>query len=524
MEKPPQNPSRRGFLQTSLAVLGAMTQGLSFSRSAFAADAKKRRHLINIVRWGGWDSLWFHNGIDMAQYRDLVDSVQAICDSSGSFKSASGNVLDAFVTNATATPNGSWHVRHSDRFLHRHPSGEPIGPGLSFYNASDFSDVLIWRGMATNGGHSLGNRIIQSGSVGSFASFSAIVAANEIILGNFRKLHYVQIAHTAADLFNQVGDLGSIVSPVNIPDMRAWTSVTTPESNDFSSDKRRLIDATVAKLSTGVVDDKRNIEDTKAKFRTFLKNYQATNELANSRYATSAKFQETVAAYSTAITSIKNNHPFRSWFGGALDVTEHIANLSFRFALAEFLVSEDLSTVVDILVPGPGDFHNGADDECMFMLCTHAAYLTLIRRLKNKESKAGSGISMLDSTTVLMHTEFDRHPLLSSLNPAQAAKVGTGHWERSTSILMAGHGVAGGRILGDFKRGSLPSAKYSSTDYSAFRPYYPLPIDFTTGQVRPDGMIPSINAINPTIVSIFEATSLSRLTGNAILPVRGAIR
>ena len=42
-----------------------------------AADGLgNRRHLVNILAWGGWDSIWFHNGVVKAELQGIINETQ----------------------------------------------------------------------------------------------------------------------------------------------------------------------------------------------------------------------------------------------------------------------------------------------------------------------------------------------------------------------------------------------------------------------------------------------------------------
>ena len=66
---------RRRFLRNStrglITLAGATTlgRGLGLSSRAFAADTRPRRHLINLIGYGGWDGVWWHNSVRMNDYR-----------------------------------------------------------------------------------------------------------------------------------------------------------------------------------------------------------------------------------------------------------------------------------------------------------------------------------------------------------------------------------------------------------------------------------------------------------------------
>jgi hypothetical protein len=120
-----------------------------------------------------------------------------------------------------------------------------------------------------------------------------------------------------------------------------------------------------------------------------------------------------------------------------------------------------------------------------------------------------------------MHTEFVRDMILAP-NTLATTEPGTGHWDYQTSIFMAGMGVQGGKIVGDFKRGPN-SAVYTDVNFPQAI-YRSLPIDTsaTGGQPTSSGEIVTSRSIFPTMLSIFGASGLNPITGggaNAIAAV-----
>ncbi len=509
--------SRRDFLKESLATLGVAS--LSTLPTKAQADATPRHHLINIVRKGGWDALWFHNGIAQNEFKGLIETNRPIVNGQA-FINGSGNILAPFSNDFALKANNTWSVRYPDSYLGYHPDGvNTVGPGLNFMTAADFAQICIWRGVASQGGHNLGNQILQTGGLsGSLPSFSAAIAAQSISNGVVRKLHYTQLSDNSVQLNTQGGTYGQLVQPINIPNLSSWQNLTSPAANQLSTQNRRnYLNNAISSLSSGTTTGVPFMDSTKDVFTSFLNSFLGGSSILNSNYATSADFTSTVQYYQTGITGILNNHIFKTtWFNssGADDLVANgvVGTMAFRFALAEFLVKNDLSTVIDILVPGGGDFHNNANNDALSHLCLFAAYVLLVRRLKGTESAAGTGISLLDLTTVAMHTEFERHPQLSALDEAHRSTPGADHWPPAASIWLAGKGVNVGKVIGDFKRDNVGS-KYATADFKNFGGYYPLPLDPVTGQVKPNGVIPGIECLNPTMLTIFGAMSFSKVNG-----------
>ena len=96
---------------------------------------------------------------------------------------------------------------------------------------------------------------------------------------------------------------------------------------------------------------------------------------------------------------------------------------AFGVAMAEFLIKKNLSAVVELGLPCT-DAHDMDDAELVKLTITHALYRELVRGLKALPLEDGSGESLLDATTIVMHTEFDRQPWLSVAQPAYWSRPG----------------------------------------------------------------------------------------------------
>jgi hypothetical protein len=503
--------SRRSFLRGAVGAtaLAALPRALDAAEPA-------PHYLINIVRKGGWDSLWFHNAVPQAEYQALIETARPIVNGQ-SFINGSGNILAPYASGSGAQSRDAWSVRFPDAHVRLHPDGRTtLGPGLDFVQPADFAEICIWRGLATDGGHNLGNHILQRGGLSNnLPSFSASICAQAIAKGVARKLNYVQLASSSIELSTLAGVYAQQVQAINIPDAAAWASLTSPPTQQLGTASRRAALAdTVKNLSELGVHDPTSLPATQDVLRGFVGALDGYKTVLGSNYATSADFLATVAFYADGIGAIHDNHVFKTtWFsatGVDLRANRYIATLAFRFAMAEFLVRNDLSTAIDLMVPGEGDFHNEANKECLYHLCLYAAFVLLVRRLKAAETAPGSGTSLLSRTTVVMHTEFERHPVISNLDSAMITVPGADHGDMAASIWLAGKGIKRGTVIGDFKRG--PSgARYGTADYAMFRPYHPVPVDPVTGVASPGGVIPRIASLCPTMLSVFDALSYSRL-------------
>ena len=115
--------SRRTMLKGALGVLGAGAVG-SLSRKA-RAEVPTPHYLINIVRRGGWDSLWFHNAVPQAEYRSLIETARPIVNGQTFISGTSGNILAPYgassLCRAGASGAPASPMRRSD-FI---PTGRP---------------------------------------------------------------------------------------------------------------------------------------------------------------------------------------------------------------------------------------------------------------------------------------------------------------------------------------------------------------------------------------------------------------
>lgn len=83
---------------------------------------------------------------------------------------------------------------------------------------------------------------------------------------------------------------------------------------------------------------------------------------------------------------------------------------------------------------------------------------------------------LLDSTLIVMGSEFGRTPRLSSLPPA-GTPVGRDHWGAVQSVFFAGGGVRGGTVIGSSDRnGSYPASSPQTPENMAATIYHALGI------------------------------------------------
>lgn len=138
-----------------------------------------------------------------------------------------------------------------------------------------------------------------------------------------------------------------------------------------------------------------------------------------------------------------------------------------QIELSVQLLANNVSAVTMVQINPPPfhqwDTHSSNDDlqsGCMDYLFQHLNRLgTLLQTTPD-----GSGNPLIDSTTVVVLSEMGRTPVYNS-------NLGKDHWPY-TSMLMFGHGVAGGRVVG------ATDAKLTSA-----------PINLETGEQRQQGTL-----------------------------------
>ena len=209
--------------------------------------------------------------------------------------------------------------------------------------------------------------------------------------------------------------------------------------------------------------------------------------------------------------------------------SSQIATLAFRFALAELLITQDLSAVIDL----QGlfvDAHDNNKSERALIGMNFAGMSHLIEKLKATALPDGSGRSFLDVTTLAMYTEWDRHLYLSDHDGLTGTGPGTGHGI-TCSAIMAGAGVATGRVVGGLLHSQSTHPTHASlfgalTDPWSGHPFSDrwnlgagLPIDTSTGVPDPNGSFPYIESMFPTMVQLLGLTMPSQqITTHAAIP------
>ena len=482
---------RRKFLETSLvgvgATVGASMLGIPGHAMRIArAVARRRRHLIYCAGFGGWDSYLAHQSLLSADAKGLA------MDSADSLQAGSRLTL-----------------RFSDADLTRmnDPKGGPryMGPvwqdsGMNLVQ----DDVLVWRGMAKEGEHGDGNAILHMGALTNYAASSAALIAQDLALDYMRPLHYVQVSNSPTDLAMISGLLSSAAStPINIPDLASWVSITSDGTSGAENFRRSFIGDSIGRLS-------RNLSSAltapgAAAYSSFAQAAVDTRAIRGTNYGTSKSFADILTDLRAVRDDVINKAIAAKRFmafgqpNGRANVLggQNYESTLFGYALAYFLIANDLSAVVALPTP-TGDNHDFDDNHYLNLTVTFAFYRHLIEKLKGVENPDIPGTSVFDCTTLALDTEFDRQYVCSYLNALGSGRPGTGHGN-STSVILAGKGIAMGRVIGDIQTG--PAGPYSSFTSNPFT--LPLPIDFATGIPDADGMMTSQRSMLPTILAAF---------------------
>jgi hypothetical protein len=113
-----------------------------------------------------------------------------------------------------------------------------------------------------------------------------------------------------------------------------------------------------------------------------------------------------------------------------------IASYAWRFAMADFLVTEGHSNIVDIVCPNV-DGHGGNSLDLRRMTIVYSLYSRLLERLSQR--------NYLNRTLVAMYSEFDRGQGLQT--EVSLTDRGTPHGN-TESILLSGYGVKRGTVFG----------------------------------------------------------------------------
>ena len=522
--------SRRQFLENSLkgAALLSLAAHPSISRAATPLiGIGQRRHLINFMVWGGIDTLWWYNNVPSNFISDITRIYQAgmnpdngaITTLNGqTFRNPDSNILAPYLPRSSDSIK--WDIRHPDSFLTPHPVTPNAFLGAGFKNrlqSEDLQSLLFIRGISqVGGGHFLGNRYIQTGTSGkSTPCFSAVIAQH-LASHYVRPLHYVQIANNPDELYNQPGNLLGPAIPIQIPNENVWNQITNLNQTDLPMDRRAALTATLSKLSNDIGAGRLKKATSKTLFSSFFDSYQSAYNMSTGDHSAFAPIHEHYKQFLAGLLGPTSTHPFRNWFAETL-LSNGVPNpglqyqfnaLAFQLAMAEYLVANDLSAVVDIPTI-PLDFHNDLGGECGRVLGIMMGYVELMRRLKTYQV-GSTGKSVFDCTTLVLHSEFDRTAYLYN-EGTNYRLSGSGHWEGYTSMILAGSGVNSNRMIGGYMTSSTaPNSPYQGLP---FQPHTGLPIHPFTGQIdtSSSGKKMTTEQIFPTLLSLFGCLELSPL-------------
>ena len=493
---------RRQFFKASslgLGTVGIIGYGIAPGQLlASTSPVRRSRYLINLQGFGGWDSSWHHSPV-------------LVKDTAGLSAADLTNQFYGVVANATRFPD-SQAIAFANGF---------VGPTFANYSSADLNNLLIWRGLVAEGSHSVGNHLIQNGHPSSYASsFSTIVADALARAPDYpRTLHYAQLTANTAAFDSGPGLMHGPGIPLNIPNTSSWAALSAADPNDPVADPKlkALVDSTVNNLAGNVSGAQLNA--TRNLFQgDFLTGYTDASLLTGHNYATSSAFTATVATYHKAVVDDLSALLFSSASASALRdaialmpglpaaaanveafLVQTIGNLDslvFAYALADFLITNDLSAVVDLPM-SYGDYHDRNDADLIGVAVSLACLKTLLRKLQATPLPNGQSGSFFDATLVVVSTEFDRQVARTVNNPAFSNRPGTNHGSTS-SVIMAGYGVNNGKIIGG--RGTGPNGIYGGTGMPFLQP---LPVDPATGEPNASGVLASQRAVLPTVLKIF---------------------
>jgi hypothetical protein len=187
----------------------------------------------------------------------------------------------------------------------------------------------------------------------------------------------------------------------------------------------------------------------------------------------------------------------------AVVLIRRLRSQAWFYAFADFLIRKNLSAVVDIPAwSGMLDAHGGSLgcylDDFLNQQFTQGLYFAMIRSLKSVALDTGG--TLLDITTLSLHSEFDRLPFHESKGFGDGSKnlqIGTNH-SNTASVLLAGYGINRGRVVGGVHEGP------NMTDLFPGRNYLdPLPVNLSTGRPDAGGQVPNILSLCPTLVAVF---------------------
>jgi hypothetical protein len=434
--------------------------------------------------------------------------------------------------------------------------GWTLGPGAALWTQSGYNalnQMVLFQGIRSGGAHGDINET-QRGSTAPYAeNISRIIA--DYLDGKEKTL----LGHTGvpATVYTPNRLLTApIMTP--LASQADWKYLTTSASSGLPTTRSTIVDSLVQSLGgTGLLSNLQR-PASKSVYTSVTGAYNSSVQLSLTNYAGSKAFmmlwkQYVVALYDTFFWL--NNHPVlkttirqslqsgssRYYCEGAdtspnyfcqdvgaitgfidrtinpnmsdaqfaADITinmilsgqwgdtlqSDIVMKAWRYALTEFLITNNLTKVVDVQVSG-ADSHGSAG----MGLYSSAFVMGGVRQLVANLSAiqvpgAPSGTSFLDRTLIACHSDFIRTADFSN-----DGGYGTNHGP-SITIPMFGHGATPG-VVGALGLGS--DCTLFSGSMKAL-PGYPLPVD-TNGKPSGSGTIIEKGNVLPTIAGIFNAT------------------
>jgi hypothetical protein len=539
--------SRRTFLENSLKSAAALSLvGSASIREAAAAASTvgARRYLVNFMVWGGVDTCWWFDNVPFRYISDVSrvyipgmtpDNGAITMDLGQTFRDPVGNIFANFKQKNSGV---KWDQRHPDSFLRAHPvtPHRYLGPGLSGFSNADLSSIAFVSGIQQGGGgHFLGNRYIQTGTSGKATPCFSALIAQHLASQYVRPLHYVQIANNPDELYNQPGNLIGPAMPIQIPKMSAWQQITSFSPSDLDSSRRAMLSATLDRLSNQIGSARLRKATSRSLYSSFFNSFSSAATISQGGAAASPEFTSTLAHYrqflhgagsaTAGILGSSEGHVFRSWFSNRLLPSGSLASslyneldqLAFQLAMAEYLIVNDLSAVIDLPTLGL-DYHNDSAGEAGRVLGIMMGFRELMRRLKAQPYGSGS---LFDCTTFALHTEFTRSPFLNH-EATEFSIAGSGHWEGWTSMMLAGAGVSGNKMVGGYM--TSPTAIDSPYRGNNLEVFSGLPINPASGlpDFGPNGRMMTTEQIFPTLLSIFGCSHLNPLT-NGVSPITSVL-
>lgn len=174
-----------------------------------------------------------------------------------------------------------------------------------------------------------------------------------------------------------------------------------------------------------------------------------------------------------------------------------VYDLDGQLALATDLLARGLSRCASVSSGqlGTWDTHQNNDAGQAAML--NPLFAALDRLMTRLSTTPGpDGAPLIDSTTVLVASEFGR-------TPAYNSNQGRDHWP-FTSALLLGAGVAGDRVVGGYDD-----------------VYFGAPIDLPSGEVSAAGTTPSVDHLGATLLALADVDPGDWLPG--VEPIGGVL-